>query len=158
MDSKEKYNQIIFLETIKTGKMPKRSGLGYRLYLLAGFTRPIMATCKKNIKIKKYNFDQLNYVSIEGLTNRIEFYTGVVYDVVLHNQNSISKDLMSPQMETVFRKYLGLHRIVKNGPNTYVYYKPNVVINWGELDDHLQKMHPTKCRIDKRGFVYYKQR
>jgi hypothetical protein len=153
MDSKERYNQTVFLETIKTGKMPKRSGLGARLYLLGGFTKVVSSTLKKNIKLKKYNIEKLRHVSIDGFTNRIEFCRGW-YDP--HNNSTISYNLKSDKMDRVFTKYLGTYFFETYQSYSYVYFKPDVVINWGELDDDLMKMYPNKCRVDKRGFVYYK--
>jgi hypothetical protein len=154
MDCKERYNQTVFLETIKMGREPKRSGLGYRLYLLAGFTTAITSISKKNIKLKKYNFYKLEKVSVNKTTNRIEFYRHF-YDPFSTN---LVLDLKSEQMQKTLKKYLGTYLLEFRGAYAYVYYKPDVVINWGELDEDLKNKYPTKCRIDKRGFVYYKHK
>jgi hypothetical protein len=155
MDSKEHYNQVIFLETIKTGKTPKRSGLGYRLYLLAGFTDPLYATVKKNVYVSKYTFEDYTKVSINGLANRMEYYKSFFNR---HNTNNFNKNLHSNEMQQIFQKYIGDHIIVSDRTNYIsVYYKPNVVINWGQLDEDLLKKYPNNCKINKLGFVYYKQ-
>lgn len=150
MDSKEKYNQIIFLETIKTGRTPKRSGLGARLFLLGGFTKPILCTNRKNIA-NKHLFNVKR-----GLTTRLEYYKSSWGYFGGSDVNKTSTNLQSDKMKEVFNKYLGDHIIHPWGPYIHVYYNPNTPINWGQLDADLVSMYPNKCRIDKRGFVYFK--
>jgi len=150
MDSKEKYNQVVFLETIKTGRAPKRSGLGCRLYLLGGFTEGILCNNKKNVKLRKK--DSIH--NLAGYTNRLEFFKNAWH---LNGNRGVDR-LMSNSMKNVFTKYLGSHHIAIGGAYVFVYYKPDVEINWGQLDEDLKAMYPTKCRIDKRGFIYYNHR
>ena len=150
MDSKEKYNQVVFLETIKTGRAPKRSGLGSRLYLLAGFTGPILCNSKKNVQPNKKIRDS----KVSEYTSRLEFYKNIWTPMGIHGK--VVENLMSNNMKNVLTKYLGSHYLVNGSAYFYVYYKPDVVINWGQLDEDLRIMYPTKCRIDKRGFIYYK--
>jgi len=152
MDYKEKYNQTLFLETIKTGKTPKRSGLGTRLMLLAGVTNPVLSTLKKNIK-KPLKGNELEYVFGETTKlNRIEFYKNTfVYGGTYRIQN----DIIGDAAKAVFYKYLGRHLIKSNGAYVFVFFSNDIEINWGDLDEALKLKYPKSHRIDKRGFVYF---
>jgi len=153
MDCKDQYNKTLFLETIKTGRTPKRSGLGTRLYLLAGFTNIVYTTCKRNLKVKNYNSSKLQHVSVNGLTNRIEFSRNFYNPYYKHD---VVSNLKSAKMHGVLERFLGEYYFETRIAYAFVYFKPDVEINWGELDHDLRIKYPNKTRVDKRGFVYYK--
>ena len=48
------YKKKLFLETIKNGKTPRRSGLGTRLYNLAGYTDSIYCNIESNMPVKYF--------------------------------------------------------------------------------------------------------
>jgi hypothetical protein len=137
----EKYNQTVFLETIKTGKIPKRSGLGGRIFLLAGIKTIISSTCFKNVKPRYLH---------SLLTNKIVIYKNYSSGYKLVEQ------ITHPNVKSIITKYLGYH-VIEYKPNTIeIFYDKDVIPNWALLDNDLKIMYPRNCRIDKRGFVYYK--
>lgn len=147
----EKYQQTLFLETIRTGKTPKRSGLGNRLTLLAGYTSAMLCTLKSNIKLPAGHIAEKL-----GKTNKLEYFKR---SWCFRNSKEIyaTEQLLSLKMKNTFTKYLGENIVQVGVSYINVFYKNDAVIDWGLLDEDLKKMYPNNCRIDKRGFVYYKK-
>jgi len=148
MDSKieEKYTKTLFLETIKTGKTPKRSGLGNRLYILGGNTAQILTTLQRNLNPPTQLKHQPEF------SNRISFYINSWN----YSSRTVVDYLYSQDMTNVFRKYLGDYHISRNYAYVFVYFKHDCIISWALLDEELKLKYPHNHRINKYGFVYHK--
>jgi hypothetical protein len=144
----DQYNKNVFLESIKTGKTPKRAGLGTRLYLLGGFDR-IHLPC--HVERNANPPFEIN-IDLPHLTNRLCYRINIWNS----NPNEIVYDLYSNKMRQIYTKYLGEHHVTRNWCFVFVHYNPSIEINWGVLDHDLKEMYPKNHRIDKRGFVYHK--
>lgn len=145
----QEYKKKLFLETIKTGKTPKRSGLGTRLFHLAGFTDNIACTVEPtNNTARMFNEHKhftkcLRFSVLEGFA-------------AFNNQKCYRDKLQSAAMHIAFKKYLKEFRVIRTSIYYMVYFDPRQVADWAILDADLLALYPKRCRIDKRGFVYLK--
>jgi len=142
------YKKKLFLETIKNGKTPRRSGLGSRLYLLAGFTGHIPCTMEPVY--------HKTFPAFKRHLTKVLRYPKTTYTWGKPRSWDLYKDLETPQMQNVFKKYLKDYYISSRATGYYVYFDPRVTESWGVLDADLLKVHPNKCKISNKGFIYFK--
>jgi hypothetical protein len=146
-DLEENYKKNAFIHAIKTGKVPARSGLGSRLYLLAGFSHDRVPYCTlENCDFPKEYPDKTN------LTKRLA-YNRYVYSI---KESSFDDAISSKDMRNVFDKYLKDYEIIHHWNYIFVYFDPTNMPSWAVLDNDLKLKYPNNHRVDKRGFVYYK--
>jgi hypothetical protein len=146
-DLENEYKKKQFIHAIKTGKIPTRSGLGTRLYLLAGYTknRPYctLENCEPPL---------LEHPKKEHFTKRL-CYSKHVYSM---ENGEIEKHLHSKDMINVFDKYLKNYEIVRHWAYVFVYFDPKNSPSWAILDEDLKNKYPNNYIVDKRGFIQYK--
>jgi hypothetical protein len=150
MDSEieEIYKKNQFIHAIKNnGKVPNRSGLGGRLYLLAGYTQHrvycTMESC--NTPITGHLLDNT-------FTKRLS-YSRYIYNL---EKGTIDDHIHSKQMRDTFQKYLKEYVIVNHWNYIFVYFDPKNSPSWALMDNDLKSMYPYNYRVDKKGFVFYK--
>ena len=140
------YKKRLFLEIIKTGKTLKRSGLGLRLYHLAGFTDNNMyCEISSHISIK------IPYLNL-SLTKVLKFSK--------HNFNhkgQLTDKIMGQNMRKVFDKYLKDYYIYNHWSHVKVFFDPKKVACWSVLDNDLKLMYPNNHYVNKYGFIYYRK-
>ena len=147
-DIEDIYKKNQFIHAIKNdGKLPTRSGLGSRLYLLAGYTRYrpycTMESCNPPV-----TGDPLDHTFIKRLA-----YSRHVYKF---GKEEIDNHIFSKSMRDTFQKYLKDYAIVGHWNYIFVYFDPNNIPSWAILDNDLKTMYPDNYRVDKKGFVFYK--
>lgn len=145
----EVYRKRLFLQTIKNGKTPKRSGLGTRLYHLAGFKDFVHCNIESIINNKYVKIAHPNL-------NRVLHYS--TYQPFGSTLNKIQINLASDEMHRTFQKYLKHFVIVARwGTQVLVYFDSEKVSSWAVLDEDLKSVHPKNYKVSKNGFVYYKK-
>lgn len=142
------YKKNQFIHAIKNnGKVPTRSGLGGRLYLLAGYTQHrvycTMESCNAPL-----TGNPLDY----KFTKRLA-YSRYIYNI---KQGTIDDHINSKQMRDTFEKYLKEYEIVNHWNYIFVYFDPNNLPSWALMDNDLKIKYPNNYRVDKKGFVFYK--
>jgi len=140
----DNYKHQLFLETIKNGKTPSRSGLGQRIAILAGHTHIIYSGLQRNVHPTPSGFSEY--------TNVLNFYIGN------NNPQKIEALFKSDSFKDALTKYLGHNIFHKEFYTLRVFFHKDVVPDWAIMDNDLKTMYPKKCKVDKRGFVYYKFR
>jgi len=143
----ETYKKNQFIEAIKNGKIPTRSGLGSRLYLLAGYTRN-----RPYCTLETCNSPLVEHPDRESFTKRLS-YSRHVYNM---SNGTIDDHIFSKQMRNVLEKYLKQYALVHHWNYIFIYFDPKNTPSWAILDNDLKNMYPENHKIDKRGFVYYK--
>lgn len=147
-DIEDIYKKNQFIHAIKNnGKIPTRSGLGARLYLLAGYSqhRPYCTMENCDPPITGHALDHT-------FTKRL-CYNRYIYKF---EKGEIENHIFSNQMKDTFQKYLKEYSIYSHWNYIFVYFDPNNLPSWALLDNDLKRMYPNNYRVDKKGFVYYK--
>jgi tRNA G10 N-methylase Trm11 len=140
------YKKRLFLETIKNGRTPKRSGLGLRLYHLAGFTDNIYCTVEPIKKLKRWD--------LKSHLTKALYYSIFTHDSI---RNKIKTNLESDKMLRVFQKYLKDFDTRFYSFRFSVSYDPTKVACWSELDNDLKLMYPKNHIVNDVGFIYYRK-
>lgn len=140
------YKKKQFIHALKTGKVPLRSGLGSRLYLLAGFnkSRPYCTLENCNPPLSE---------NPDG----IFFTKRLCYNKNVYTIPNIVNNLCSKEMLDTFEKYLKNYTIVNHWAYIFVYFDPKNMPSWAVLDEDLKNKYPSNFKFDKRGFVQYKE-
>lgn len=142
------YKKKLFLETIKNGKTPRRSGLGSRLYNLAGYTDSIYCNIESNMPVK--------YFQTKPNLTKVLCYNRNSYNG--SNMINLAPKLTSDKMVQVFEKYLKEYYIHRHWNYIMVLFDPSKVACWSIMDNDLKLMYPKNHMVNKHGFVFYRKR